>query len=727
MPAPIPHQLAALVPLSLNLSWSWRPEARALFQTLDPDLFEATSGNPVAVLKRVDAKTLEAFSADQGYLKQLSSVCAAVEAANTEGRFLDSSSEDTESMLVAYFCAEFGMTEALPIYSGGLGVLAGEHVKSASDLGLPFVGVGLFYRGGYFQQTLSDDGWQQADPHHLNPHLLPVQPALTPAGDQAIVHIDMDGRQVAVQVWEVQVGRVTLYLLDSNVPSNDDYDRGITAQLYSGDTEMRLRQEMVLGMGGYRALKALGISPTVYHLNEGHAAFLALERIADTIAAEDLTFEAAHAKCAANNVFTTHTPVPAGFDIFTLEQVKRMLPKMPGRCRTSLETICRLAAHVDDPNFTKGFNMAYLALRSSAWLNGVSQLHAEVSRGMWKHLWHGELAEDEVPIVGVTNGIHTASWVSTEMAGALSEASGLPWPQHASSPDLWGAVDKITDAQLWDIRGRARQELIEVVRTRRPAELIERNASTETIEAAKQLLVPGALTIGFARRFATYKRAALVFRNRERILKLLTDNERPLQFVFAGKAHPKDKPGQALLREIDAISQDPAFKGRVVFLQGYDIGVARHMVQGVDVWLNTPRRPKEASGTSGMKVPPNGGLNLSIRDGWWAEAYDGDNGWAIGAGEVWDNAETGDDADADYLLDVLEQSVIPEFYDRDAQGLPQAWLKRVRASMKSVSPVYTTQRMVTDYTQMLYLPAHLEGMRLAAEPGAVPSVKPAPM
>jgi glycogen phosphorylase len=699
----LPEPLRRLETLAFDLAWSWWPDARALFSAIDPGQWRALHGNPVALLQSVPTTRLAELATDDAFVTQMNALCDRIEA---EGNAANRTAMPNDG-LVAYFCAEFGLTGALPIYSGGLGILAGDHVKSASELGLPFVGIGLFYRGGYFEQVLDQQGQQHANACALQPSTLPLRHARTPSGEPVHITVSIEGRDVHAMVWEVTVGRVRLFLLDTDVTTNSPEDRQITQRLYGGDNETRIRQEIVLGFGGVRALKALGLTPTVFHMNEGHAAFLTLERIRDAVAA-GADFEAARAACAKRNVFTTHTPVAAGFDIFSAEQIDRVLPGLAESLGTTRTTLNSLAAHVGDDTGEHGFNMAYLAIRCADWRNGVSQLHAKVSRGMWREMWPGT-AEDDIPIIGVTNGVHTRTWVSQTLGRRLGALSGRAWEGESGSPELWAAAMKLSSAELWGARCGARAELIQSVRTRHVASLRRRGASADALSHAELSLDPDALTIGFARRFATYKRATLILRDRDRLHRLLDDSERPVQMLFAGKAHPRDVPGQAFLRELYAASQEPRFRGRIVVLEGYDIPLGRELVQGVDVWLNTPRCPKEASGTSGMKVAANGGLNLSILDGWWAEGYDGTNGWAIGNGEVWDDHEAGDARDAVTLLDLLEREVIPTFYDRTSDGHPEAWLACMRRAMLTSGPVYATDRMVRDYAELLYAPAHAAG------------------
>ncbi|MEZ4268470.1 MAG: alpha-glucan family phosphorylase [Myxococcota bacterium] len=717
----LPAALQPLLDLAYDLTWSWYPELRRLFCELDPALWRETNGNPVALLSRLDQPRIDALAADAALLARVEAMTARVAAERSAPAWFEREhgSADDRAMLVAYFCAEFGISEALPIYSGGLGVLAGDHLKSASEEGIPLVAVGLMYQQGYFRQYLNEDGWQQEAPYDNDFALLPVQRARRLDATPATVELSIEGRPVQVRIWEARVGRVRLLLLDTNSPHNAPADREITGQLYGGGTALRFRQELVLGIGGVRALRALDLHPTVFHMNEGHSAFLALERIREAVKA-GYDFDTARELCAASNVFTTHTPVAAGFDIFTVEQLAELLPTLHDELGISRQRLLALGAHEGDPGLTRGFNMAYLALRSSGGVNGVSQLHAEVSRGMWQRLWPGyETAE--VPIRGITNGIHTRTWVGREMGELFDRYLGAAWTGATHEAESWAGVREIPDRELWAAHELGRGRLVDFVRARTAEQLSKRGRPRSEVDAARTMFDPRALTIGFARRFATYKRANLLLRNPDRLRALLTSTERPVQFVFAGKAHPKDEPGKQLIKEIVHFARDPEVRRRIVFLEEYDMGVARKLVQGVDVWLNNPRRPKEASGTSGMKVVPNGGLNLSVLDGWWAEAFDGVGGWAIGAGETYeDDVDRGDAIEADLLLDLLEDQVLGEFYDREDGELSARWLTRVKASMARLSPRFCTNRMVHDYAEQLYLPGHRRGRELAAD-GARPA------
>jgi len=702
----IPPALEALTALARDLAFSWHPEIRDLFRTIDAEAWTATNHNPVALLSRVDQARLEALAADEAFVTRLKSVEAGLKASLEGDTWLPK--EHREQTLVAYFCAEFGLSESLPLYSGGLGVLAGDHVKAASDLGLPFVGIGLAYQEGYFRQYLNRDGWQQEDPYDNDFRMLPIQPVYRPDGLPLTVDVAVETRTVRVRCWEVKIGRSRVYLLDTNLAENSAEDRAITYRLYGGDRDYRCKQEIVLGMGGFYVLQALGLEPTVFHLNEGHSSFMALARIADLQAKHGMSFEVAREVCVTTTVFTTHTPVPAGFDIFSRAQLDRFLPNIHKRLGLDRESFLRLGAHEADPNLERGFNMAYLALRAAGMVNGVSLLHGEVSREMWQKLWPG-LEGHEVPILGLTNGIHVGTWVAPEMRELHDKYLGDAWRDEKVLASSHVSFDEVPNDLIWDTHQVLRSRLVDFVRTRSTRQATRLRMTQRDVDYEAEVLDPNVLTIGFARRFATYKRATLLLRDKDRLRALLTNKERPVQFIFAGKAHPQDLPAKELIQELVHFARDPEVRKCISFVEEYDMGVARHLIHGVDVWLNNPRRPKEASGTSGMKVIINGGLNLSVLDGWWAEAWDGDNGWAIGRGEIHEDAELGDAIEARELMEVLENCVVPEFYDRNADGRPERWMQRVKHSMNTLAAHFGTGRMVRDYAQSFYLPASAAG------------------
>jgi glycogen phosphorylase len=705
----LPPALEPLRAIAFNLRWSWSHESVELFRRLDRDLWERTGHNPVLLLGTVGQERLVAAAADDAFLAHLRRVHDNLAAYLTSratwfGRI---AAVGADAPLVAYFSAEFGVTECLSIFAGGLGILAGDHLKSASDLGVPLVGVGLLYQQGYFRQYLSQSGWQQEAYVDNDFHTLPITRALHPDGRPVVVSVDLADRQVYAQVWRANVGRILLYLLDTNTPLNANAeDRDLTDQLYGGDRETRIRQEILLGIGGYRALQQLGLDPTVYHMNEGHSAFLAIEHARHLAKARGLTLAEARQLAAASLVFTTHTPVEAGHDYFARPLVERYFGPVARDLGVTMDEFFSWGLRPGGSEFC----MTVLALRSAALANGVSQLHGVVSRAMWQGLWP-ELPVEEVPIGHVTNGVHFRSWVSADFNQLYDRYLGPDWRDEPANSDVWSRAASIPAEELWRTHERRRERLVGWARRRVSDQRMRRGAPPAEIDAAAEVLNPDALTIGFARRFATYKRAALILRDRERLQRLLTDPARPVQLIFAGKAHPQDDAGKELIRQITEFSRDRNLGRHVVFLEDYDMGVARMMVQGVDVWLNTPMRPNEASGTSGMKAAANGVLNLSVPDGWWDEVWkDPRNsrqmGWAIGNGESYADSVYQDQVEANALYDLLERDVIPTFYDRGADRIPRAWVERMKATAISLCHFVNTHRMVRDYVEGYYLPAH---------------------
>jgi starch phosphorylase len=676
---------AALEELASNYSFSWHPALRALFERIDPELWQRVEHNPKAMLADLSDGALGRVADDTGCRVALEEARAEAQAELERQTWWDRQGGDPD-FLVAYFSTEFGLDESLPIYSGGLGVLAGDHLKSASDLGVPLVGVGLLYREGYFRQALDESGWQVERYPSNDASRLAV------TREDVEVRVHLDGEDVAVRVWRADVGRRQLYLLDTDVDGNSDRARGVTWTLYGGDREQRLRQELVLGIGGVRALRALGHAPTVFHMNEGHSAFLVLERVRELIAAGTALVEATE-QVRATTVFTTHTPVPAGNEVFDPELVRRYLGDAVARYGGAWGDLLALARVNGDE---QSFGLTPLALRAAAYANGVSALHGRVAREMWAGVWPDRGGE-EVPIGSVTNGVHGPTWVGAELGSALrlrgARLDGDP------SDDGWARAHELSDEELWTVHTTRKRHLVEVARRRFERQLDGR-------ETGRFGLDPDALTIGFARRFATYKRATLLFADPARLAWLFNDPHRPVQLVVAGKSHPADDGGKQLIRRLVELSRDPRFGGRIVFLEDYEMTLARELVQGVDVWLNNPRRPLEASGTSGMKAGMNGALNLSILDGWWAEGYGPELGWAIGGTEEHADEASGDAADARTLLGLLEHEVVPTFYDRDDAGLPRRWLGMMRQSIAQVGERYNTGRMVAEYVERYYLPAH---------------------
>ncbi|HMC90511.1 MAG TPA: alpha-glucan family phosphorylase, partial [Gemmataceae bacterium] len=604
---------------------------------------------------------------------------------------------------VAYFSAEFGIHESIPIYSGGLGLLAGDHLKSASDLGLPLVGVGLMYREGYFRQYLNIDGWQQESYPENDFFNLPLVPETRADGSPLTISVPFPGREVWARIWRIQVGRVPVYLLDTNIPQNSAEDRQITGRLYGGDNDMRIRQEMVLGIGGLRALHALGKVPTVCHMNEGHSAFGALERIRLLMEEHNLNFAAAREVVTAGTCFTTHTPVPAGNDVFPPQMVEYYFSGYLPQLRIDRQEFLALGRQ-NPRDENEAFCMTVLAIRLANITNGVSQLHGKVSRKMWRNLWP-ELPEAELPITSITNGVHTRSWLAPEMAQLYDRYLGVQWEERPTDYAIWRRADHIPDAELWRTHERRRERLVAFARARLKNQLRRRGAPPAEIARAEEALDPDALTIGFARRFATYKRGTLIFRNIDRLLAIINNKDRPVQIIFAGKAHPRDHSGKELIAEILHIARRPEFRRRILWLENYDIHVARTLVQGIDVWLNNPRRPLEASGTSGMKVCCNGGINMSVLDGWWVEGYMQNNGWAIGAGEEYTDLTYQDDVESRAIYDLLEQEVVPLFYTRSSDGLPRGWIRMMKQSISTCCPVFNTNRMVQDYIEKCYRPS----------------------
>jgi starch phosphorylase len=689
--------------LAQNLWWSWDPHARALFREIDPHLWSAVDHNPIALLDAIPADRLEERCAQLGLHGRINYVYRRLqEYLQASDTWAARHAGVLRARPVAYFSAEFGLHESLPIYSGGLGVLAGDHIKSASDLGVPLVGVGLYYDQGYFRQRLDRDGWQQEQYIEINHRLLPPQPA-TVGSTPVIVTIETRLGTISARVWTVDVGRCTLLLLDSDVDGNTPEDRELTSRLYGGDVRVRIRQELLLGVGGMRALHALGINPGVIHLNEGHSAFATLELVRHRMQLEGIDAHEAMRRVSAQVVFTTHTPVPAGHDRFSSELVEEHLGPLRDSLGIDEHTLLSLGRiNPDDPN--ELFCMTVLALKLSRRANAVSSLHGEVSRAMWKGLYPSK-AEHEVPIGHITNGVHVGTWLSVEMRQIYDRHLGPDWHQRAGHPEIWKPIDNIDDAEIWETHELLRSRLINFVRQRTARHAEERGEPPEVVEMLRRALNPDTLTIGFARRFATYKRANLLLRNLDALAEIVNNPRQPVQLIFAGKAHPHDRPGKEMLQQIARLMHDPRFAGRIVFVEDYDINVGRQLVQGVDLWVNNPRRPLEACGTSGEKVVLNGGLNCSILDGWWAEAYDGLNGFAIGSGETHSNIDVHDERDAQALVTVLREQVIPLFYRRDRDGLPREWIARIKRGIRTMGWRFSADRMVMDYVRHTYIPA----------------------
>ena len=711
----LPEPLKPLLDVAYNLWWSWHTEAVELFVRLDRKLWQSTHHNPVRMLGSVSQERLDAAARDEGFLTSLDNVLRGLNRHLQRTPWLVKQNIETPSkdFTIAYFCAEFGLTECLPIYSGGLGCLAGDHLKSASELGLPLVAVGLLYRNGYFQQYLNADGWQQEYYPELDFSTLPIKRELDASGAQVKVKVALPGRDVTIAVWRCTVGRVPLLLLDTNLAENDAADRVITSQLYGGDMDMRIRQEIVLGIGGMRSLAAVGIDPDVCHMNEGHSAFLALERIRVFIERHNISFDEARQAAAAGHVFTTHTPVPAGIDRFPPEMIARYFKGFHAGLRLDIEGLLALGR---ENVFAKNefFSMAVLAIRTADTVNGVSKLHGAISRGMWRHIWPG-VPESEIPIGHVTNGVHARTWLSGDLIQFLDRYLGYAWQNDPADQTVWKLVHDLPDEELWRVHERRRQRLIAWARLRIKSQMEARGADPEQVRAATEGLSPHALTIGFARRFATYKRGNLLLRDAERLKAILANSGRPVQFLIAGKAHPADGGGKEIIRALIRFAREAGAAARVAFIENYDMAVARYLVQGCDVWLNTPRRGMEASGTSGMKAALNGVLNCSILDGWWDEAAQPEIGWSIGRGESYNNPDVQDDIESRSFYEILEKQIIPIFFNRDEQGVPRQWVHRMKRSIATLAPMFNTNRMVQEYAEKLYVPALRRARALTAD------------
>ena len=690
--------------LARNLWWSWHPDVLMLFRDLDPIRWRQLDHNPIALLREMTPDDLERRCAELVLYTRINHAYRRLKEYLADNKTWGSVHAGViGSKQVAYFSAEFGIHESVPIYSGGLGVLSGDHIKSASSLGVPLVAVGLFYDQGYFKQQLDRDGYQREQYVDTNVEDLPMDPALGVDGKPITVQIDTRQGPLLARVWLVRVGRVPLYLLDCNVEGNTPQDRELTSRLYGGDLRARIRQELVLGVGGVKALRAAGIRPGVHHLNEGHSAFAPLEVIRERMQDDGMSFDDALREVAHHTVFTTHTPVPAGHDRFDGGMVEEHLGPLRDQLEISYEQLMGLG-RVEPQNEAETFCMTVVGLKLSRRANAVSSLHGHITRRMWAHLWPWRV-EEEIPIGHITNGVHVSSWLAHQMKQLYDRTFGLDWEKNMADPAVWRPIYDVDPGELWEVHNALKDLLFGFVRRRISRQCRRREESQEAVAAAQHVLDPGVLTIGFARRFATYKRADLCLSDPDRLARLVNNPKRPVQFIFAGKAHPADEPGKELIKRISNLRHDSRFAGRIVFVEDYDINVARHLIQGVDVWLNNPRRPLEASGTSGQKAVLNGGLNCSVLDGWWAEAYNGANGFAIGNGSHHVSDEINDGRDAEDLFRVLEDEVAPLFYDRDAHGLPRQWVERMMNSIYSLAWRFSADRMVTDYVEQCYLTA----------------------
>lgn len=697
----IPEKLSGLKDLAYNLFWTWNPDVFDLFRRMDEDLWDSTNHNPVLMLGQISQERLNELSQDSGFLSHYARALNKLNEYLMEETWFQKKFGKNNKHVYAYFSMEYGLTDCLKFYSGGLGVLSGDTLKSSSDLGLPLVGVGIAYKEGYFQQYLNSEGWQQ-ETYPINDfYNLPMILVRDEEGNPLKISIDFPDRELKVQVWKIQIGRVPLFMLDANIPENPDEYRSITNGLYRGTIETRIQQEIILGVGGIRALRAMGYCPEICHMNEGHSAFLSIEKIRILMRENGLSFEEAMQVGYMTNVFTTHTPVPAGFDIFSGELIEKYFRHIREELHLSHEEFMKLGNLDSQKN--DAFNMAHLAMRMSGHINGVSKLHSKVSKDMWAFGWKG-VPKDEIPIHAITNGVHLQSHLSHEMITLFNRYLGEDWIDNIDDQNLWNKVDKIPDIELWRTHERRRERLVAFARQNLRNQLIRQGASLTEIEKAGEVLDPKALTIGFARRFATYKRATLIFKDVERLKKILSDENYPVQIIFAGKAHPQDEEGKKLIKEINQLSKLPEFRRKIVFLENYDLNIARYLVQGCDVWLNTPRRPLEASGTSGMKSAVNGCLNFSILDGWWCEGYKPQLGWAIGLGEEYDDLKYQDAVEANLIYQMLENEIVPMFYKRSQDDIPREWVMMMKNSLKYLPVYFNTHRMMKEYLNKFYLP-----------------------
>jgi len=699
----LPRRISRLGELAFNLWWTWSPMAQRLFNRIDNALWERLNHNPLRFLRQVGRSEINAAAQDSVYLELYDRVFREFDAyLGQADTWFISESPNQSKKSIAYFSMEFGLHETLPIYSGGLGVLAGDHLKEAAYLGLPLIGIGLMYAEGYFSQRISEDGWQDSINNPIDFNDLPVVHVLDKNGKPMKIKVNFPDREVVAIIWELRVGRIPLYLLDSDLDENSPADRKLTERLYWSDIDLRIAQEILLGVGGVRAIRAMGYDPAAWHMNEGHAAFLTLERVRELVAG-GMTFKKAIAKTRSGNIFTTHTPVPAGNDEFPLWLIDKHLSNFWAELGLTRDEFVDLARH--GQSWGETFSMPILALRNSEGRNAVSELHGRVSRRMWKFLWPEVRDENDVPITYVTNGVHTATWMARRLRVLYDKYLGEDWLNQLDDPETWDKMDAIPEPELWAVHMHLKRKLVFYVLNRVRARWMAGGFHPVQAIASGAMLDPYVLTIGFSRRFATYKRASLIFSDLDRLLELINRPNRPVQIIFAGKAHPADEPGKQLIQEVYRVVKKAENGGRLVFLEDYDMNLARYLVQGVDVWMNNPRRPNEASGTSGMKAALNGVLNFSVLDGWWREAYNGDNGWAIGPDADLD-AVVEDEADAESLYETLENEIIPLYYtERGANDIPVKWAVRMKESMRTITPLFSTRRMLKEYVDRLYLPA----------------------
>jgi len=707
----LPERIRGLADVATNLSWSWNRNARALFRLLDPPLWRRTQHNPIELLRRADPARLATCAADPAFLRLYDAVvAAAARDATSANTWFTTAYPESAKRSIAYFCAEFGLHASVPIYSGGLGVLAGDQCKAASDLGVPLIGVGLFYIKGYSDQRLRLDGWQEDAEERFHVNATPLEPVRGPKGDPCLATVRLSGRHVSVGAWRVMVGRVPIFLLDTDLEQNDPADRGLCHRLYAGGPDLRLRQEWILGVGGVRALRTLGYDPAAWHANEGHAAFMLVERVREFVT-RGTPFAEAVRRVRAASTFTTHTPVPAGHDTFSLEQVEQCIGPVWQEMGITRDAFFRIGHHpvVDHDRF----HMPVTAIRLSAQVNAVSRRHGEESRRIWAPLWPGRDVT-RVPISHVTNGAHVATWMANRILALFDSHFGPEWLGRVDDPRFWDKVLELDGAALWAVHNQLKSHLLRSIREQARRRWADQWKEALHLVGAGTLLDPETLTIGFGRRFATYKRADLIFRDPDRLQRLLVNPWRPVQIVFSGKAHPGDEPGKQVLQRVYAHTREARFEGRIGFIEDYDMHLAHSLVQGVDLWLNMPRPPLEACGTSGMKAALNGVPQLSTLDGWWAEGYDGPNGWAIPSAPP-PAGQDADAADAEQLYHLLESEVVPLFYDRDNQGVPTGWVEKMKHALRTAGARFTAQRMVREYVTEYYLPA-LRGEQPADDP-----------
>ena len=698
----LPQRINKLSEIANNLWWSWNTEYLRLFEVMDPELWDVSEKNPVKFLKMISQEKIERAINDQEFLKKYDRVVENFENyMNSKNTWFTKNYPNNKNDLIAYFSAEYGLDEIVPIYSGGLGILSGDHLKSASDLGLPFVAVGLLYKNGYFHQRINSRGEQCSEYYNIDLYNLPILPVKDKIGDDVIIDIPLEDKTLYLKLWQINVGRIKLYLMDSDIEQNCEEYRGITLRLYGGDKEMRIRQEIVLGMAGVKALRTLEYNPSVYHMNEGHSSFLTLELIKNIMEEKQISFEMAREIATVQTVFTTHTPVPAGNDIFDIALVEKYFDGYWDKLGITKEQFLKLGMPGDE--LEPGFNMGILALKIAGKKNGVSKLHGEVSRELFAEVWPN-IAEDESPITHVTNGIHTCTWLAPNLKELFNEYLPPYWQDNIQVDSTWEKIDNIPDQKLWNAHIERKEKLIKLIKQNVTNRYVNSGIGYDQISEIVNKLNPKALTIGFARRFATYKRATLLFKDIARLTQILNDEKRPVQIVFAGKAHPADRDGQELIKTIHEISLMPQFKGKIFILENYNIGISRYLISGVDVWLNNPRRPMEASGTSGEKASVNGVVNFSVLDGWWCEGYNGVNGWTIGTNAQYDSYEEQDKADSNSLYHTLENKIIPAYYNQDKDGISKEWMTFMKNSIKSTGGKYSTSRMVADYVNDLYMP-----------------------